>query len=160
MAVELTHKRPQGASKSIKILFIEDSDDHWLFLKKAIQQCIPEASLVYTSDPHQALQLLNEWSTQEWELPKLIFQDLYMPTREDGWNLLRQIKVMPASCSRIPVIMLSSSNTHTDITDAYQRGVSSYLVKPSDFAGWLAYFKELRTYSLDTVTLLPVHFSL
>ena len=160
MSIELSHQRTRSNSKSIKVLVIEDSADHWLLMKKAMQQCLPEASPVYVSSSEQALTLLDEWSTQEWELPKLIFQDLYLPTREDGWKLLRQIKAMTTSCNRIPVVMLSSSDTQTDIVDAYHRGIASYLVKPVDFSGWIAYFKELRAYWLDTASLLPVHFSL
>lgn len=160
MSVETTYQRLRSNTKSIKVLVIEDSADHWLLMKKAMQQCIPEASPVYVSSPEEALELLHEWSTQEWELPKLIFQDLYLPTREDGWHLLKQIKTMTTSCKRIPVVMLSSSNTHIDVADAYRRGIASYLVKPVDFSGWLTYFKELRTYWLDTAALLPVHFSL
>lgn len=160
MSVETTYQRLRTNAKSIKILVIEDSADHWLLMKKAMQQCLPEANPVHVSSPEEAMELLSEWSTQEWELPKLIFQDLYLPSREDGWHLLKQIKTMTTSCKRIPVVMLSSSDIHIDVADAYRRGIASYLVKPVDFSGWLAYFKELRTYWLDTATLLPVHFSL
>lgn len=160
MSIETTQQRTRGNFKPIKVLVIEDSVDHWLLMKKAMQQCLPEACPVYVSSPEQALTLLDEWSTQEWELPKLIFQDLYLPTREDGWNLLKQIKTMTTSCNRIPVVMVSSSNTHTDIVSAYHRGIASYLIKPVDFSGWINYFKELRAYWLETAALLPVHFSL
>ncbi|GAB4044263.1 response regulator [Spirosoma jeollabukense] len=146
--------------KQVKVLFIEDSADHRTLMKSALQQCIPEVNPVFVDKPEEALDLLNEWNTQEWELPKLIFQDLYMPNREDGWHLLQQIKALSSSCNRIPVVMLSSSNSHTDIVDAYQRGVASYLVKPTVFREWLDYFNELRTYWVDTVTLPPVRFTI
>ncbi|CAN5384659.1 response regulator [soil metagenome] len=160
MSIETTHKRLRHNTKQVKVLVIEDSADHSVLMKSALHQCIPEVNPVFVDNPGEALELLNEWSTQEWELPKLIFQDLYLPSREDGWHLLQQIKTMSPSCNRVPVVMLSSSDNRADIVDAYIRGVASYLVKPTDFADWLTYFKELRTYWIDTVTLPPVQFSI
>ncbi|SFC88060.1 response regulator [Spirosoma endophyticum] len=160
MPIETTHNRLRYNVKQVKVLVIEDSADHSVLMKSALQQCIPEVTAVFVDNSEEALELLNEWSTQEWELPKLIFQDLYLPSREDGWHLLEQIKTMSPSCNRVPVVMLSSSDDRTDIVDAYIRGVASYLVKPTDYADWLTYFKELRTYWIDTVTLPPVQFSI
>jgi CheY-like chemotaxis protein len=160
MSTGTTNQRMKNNVKQIKILVIEDSADHWMLMKSALEQCIPEMNPVYVNKPEEALELLSEWSTQEWELPKLIFQDLYMPAREDGWHLLKQIKTLSSSCNRIPVVMLSSSDNRTDIVEAYQRGVASYLIKPTAFTDWLTYFRELRTYWLDTVTLPPVRFSI
>ena len=154
-----TTNRVQKQAKQVKILVIEDNTDHWVLMRKALQECIPEANPVHVTNSEQALDLLNEWNTQEWELPKLIFQDLYLPAREDGWHLLQQIKTMAPACSRIPIVMLSSSNDRTDVIESYQHGVASYLVKPANFMEWLTYFNELRTYWWDTVTLPTVQFS-
>lgn len=143
-----------------KVLVIEDSADHWTLMKSAMQQCLPEVTPVRVDTADQALELLDSWATQEWEMPKLILQDLYLPNRTDGWYLLEQIKARPAPCNRIPVVMLSSSDYRTDIEEAYRRGSSSYLVKPTSFAEWLTYFQELRTYWWETVTLPPLQFSL
>ena len=145
--------------KRARILVIEDNEDHWILIKNAIQHCLPEVTPTWAQTSDQAMDLLNDWSIQEWELPKLILQDLYMPSREDGWHLLKQIRGLPAPGSQIPIIMLSASDHPADITDAYQRGSSSYMVKPTDFTGWLTYFQELRNYWWETVTLPPMRFS-
>lgn len=160
MSIETTYQRLRHNAKQIKILIIEDSADHWVLMSKALKQCMPEAEPIRVSNSQQTLELLSAWSTQEWEMPKLIFQDLYLPTREDGLELLQQIKNIAPSCSRVPIVMLSSSENRTDIVEAYQQGIASYLVKPADFTNWLAYFEELRTYWWDTVTLPPVQFSI
>ncbi|GAB4018079.1 response regulator [Spirosoma koreense] len=154
-----THKA-QDNYKRAKLFVIEDSIDHWLLIRKAMQQCLPEVTPVHVHGSEDALTLLREWGTQEWELPKLIIQDLYLPTREDGWSLLKQIKNLSAPCSRIPLVMLSSSNDPNDIDEAYQYGIASYMIKPTDFSGWLMYFKELRNYWWETATLPPVQFSI
>ncbi|MBN8823512.1 MULTISPECIES: response regulator [unclassified Spirosoma] len=146
--------------KRAKVLVIDDSSDHWLLIKKAMQHCLPEVTLVHVSSVQETLELLQEWNTQEWELPQLILQDLYLPTREAGWQLLNQIKAMSTTVSLIPLIMFSSSNDHLDVEEAYHAGVSSYLVKPIDYTDWVAYFNELRAYWWETVTLPPVQFSI
>jgi CheY-like chemotaxis protein len=154
-----SHETIGANFKRAKILVIEDNEDHWTLIKNAMQHCLPEVTPVWAQTLDQAMELLNDWSIQEWELPKLILLDLYMPAREDGWHLLKQIKTMPALCSQIPIVMLSASDDPEDITDAYQHGSSSYMVKPTDFAGWLTYFQELRNYWWETVTLPPMRFS-
>ena len=72
--------------KRAKLLIIEDNPDHWTLTRRALQECLPEVVAVHIDTPKQALKLLNDWVTQEWELPKLILQDLYMPDRADGWR--------------------------------------------------------------------------
>jgi CheY-like chemotaxis protein len=142
------------------VLVTDDNDDHWVMIQKAMQECLPEITPIRSASPQQTLTLLNEWRHQEWEIPKLMLLDLYMPNREDGLNLLRQIKDMPAPLNQIPIVMLSSSAMSSDVMEAYRLGVSSYLVKPTTFDQWLAYFRELRAYWWETTTLPPLHFTL
>ncbi|ADB41194.1 response regulator [Spirosoma linguale] len=143
-----------------KVLIIDDNNDQWLLMKRAFQESLPEVTPVRAATPCQAVTLLEEWQTQEWEIPKLILLDLYMPDNKDGWELLKKIKGMPAPFNRIPILMFSSSVNTTDITTAYELGVSSYLTKPVDYKSWLTYFQELRTYWWETVTLPPLYFSI
>ena len=159
MLLSKDHESLKANFKRAKVLVVEDSDDHWTLIKNAMQQCLSEVTPVRVATPALAMVLLTDWSTQEWEIPKLIFQDLYLPNRTDGWQLLQQIKAMPFPCNQVPVILLSSSDARADIEEAYQRGSSSYLVKPLNFEGWLAYFQEVRSYWWETVTLPPIRFS-
>ena len=138
-----------------KVLIVEDNDDHWYLIQQAMQQIIPEVKPVRAATPQQALSLLNEWRYQEWEVPKLILMDLYLPYSDDGWQLLEQIKAMPSPFQQIRIVMLSSSEITADIVKGYQLGITSYLVKPVIFADWLTYFRELRAYWWETVS-LPV----
>lgn len=145
--------------KRAKLLIVEDNPDHWLIIKKAMEQCLPEVTPVLAQNGQQALAMFEEWQQQEWDMPKLIILDLYLPTRADGWLLIETIKRMPFPLSQIPIILLSSSSNPDDIIDSYQLGISSYIIKPKDFSGWLAYVRELRIYWWETVTLPPLQFS-
>jgi CheY-like chemotaxis protein len=142
-----------------KVLIIEDNEDQWVLIKRAMQQCISEVTPVRVATPAQALALLKEWESQEWEIPKLILLDLYLPESTDGWGLLQQIKNMPAPFKQIPIVMLSSSSVSTDIRKGYELGISSYVVKPIDYSEWITYIQELRAYWWETVSLPPLHYS-
>lgn len=136
-----------------KVLVVEDNDDHWQLINQAMQQWLPEVQPVRAANPQQALSLLDEWRYQEWEVPKLILLDLYLPDSTDGWYLLEQIKAMPSPFRQIRIVMLSSSDITADIAKGYELGISSYMVKPTIFSDWLTYFRELRTYWWETVSL-------
>ncbi|MVM38095.1 response regulator [Spirosoma sp. HMF3257] len=153
------HSLIKANFKLAKVLIVEDNDDHWILIKQAMQQCLSEVTPVRVATPEQALTLLNEWHYQEWEIPKLILLDLYLPTIQAGWELLEQIKKMPSPLNQIRIVMLSSSEVPSDILKAYQLGVSSYLVKPASFADWVTYFQELRAYWWETVSLPPTQYS-
>ena len=63
--------------------------------------------------------------------PHLILLDLNLP-RKDGLELLSIIKNDP-DLKHIPVIVLTSSDSGTDINKAYQLFANAYITKPVDF---------------------------
>ena len=146
--------------KNARLLVIEDNPDHAVFMHRAVRQCLPEVKLVLVTNEKEALVYLSQCQLEEWDVPKLILMDLYLPERQNAWRLLEHIKAMPAALSKIPVVLLSHSTSRCDITEAYERGCASYLVKPSKYDDWLAYFRTLRTYWWETVTLPNVGISM
>lgn len=146
--------------RNASLLVIEDNPDHGKLIKDSIAQCLPEVKIALVSSEAEALSFLNQCLTEEWNYPKLILLDLYLPEPQHGWHLLDQIKAMPAAMGKIPVVLLSQSSNQADIAEAYQRGCSSYLVKPRLAADWIRYFQSLRTYWWETVTLPKVDISL
>ena len=139
--------------KNAQLLLIEDNPDHAVIISNAVRQCLPEVKIVLVTTEDDALIYLDHCRLEEWDSPKLIVLDLYLPDRQSGWRVLEQIRSMPAALSKTPVVMLSSSASRSDVTEAYERGCSSYLVKPQVFEDWLSHFKMLRTYWWETVTL-------
>ncbi len=141
--------------KNARILVVEDNDDYWVLIRRAMLQVMPEVKPIRAASRQQAQEMLIEWSRDEWEMPKLVLLDLYLPQRDEGWQVLSAIRDLSAPCNLVPVVMLSSSVEQADISEAYSRGSSAYLVKPTDFSEWLDYFGQLRTYWWETVR-LPV----
>lgn len=85
-------------------------------------------------------------------LPELILMDLYLPEREDGWELLEAIK-LHHTLRRLPVVVLSHSDDPEDVEQSYYLRSTSYLVKPLSYSGWVTYFKDFRRYWWESVTL-------
>ena len=83
--------------------------------------------------------------------PDIILLDLNMP-RKDGREALREIKADPR-LRAIPVIMLTTSNTETDILKSYDLGANSYITKPVTFAGLVDVVKTLEKYWFQIVKL-------
>ena len=139
--------------KGARILVVEDNDDYWLLIRQAIAQVLPEVTPIRATSYEETHNLLVEWARDEWEMPKLVLLDLYLPERSQGWKVLAHIREMDPPFNQLPVVLLSSSSENADITEAYNRGGSAYLVKPTVFPDWIEYFKQLRSYWWETVTL-------
>jgi hypothetical protein len=54
---------------------------------------------------------------------------------------------------RIPVHILSSSESESDVTDCYQLGANCYIAKPGDLQAYRAVVRSLEKFSLSSVTL-------
>jgi CheY-like chemotaxis protein len=139
--------------KQASVLIVEDNDDQWLVMRQALQLGLPEVKAKRVTSADEALCVLREGYREIFELPRLIFLDLYLPGKQDGLALHSDIKELGAPFTHIPVVMFSSSEDRHDICQAYQNGISSYLVKPTTVEGWIEFFKQVRAYWWDTARL-------
>ena len=146
-------KNPRAARKKARILVVEDNPDQWQLIERALTLCLSEVEPVWVANPEKALDFLEDCVVVGGRLPVFILLDLYLPKREDGWNLLELLRARPAPIGYLPIVVLSSSNLAEDITESYDRGITSYVVKPTNFDQWIEYFQALKEYWLDTVAL-------
>ena len=63
--------------------------------------------------------------------PDIILLDLRLP-KVDGLEVLKTIKA-DKDIGHIPVVILTTSQTEKDVTQAYDNHANSYLVKPVDY---------------------------
>ena len=83
--------------------------------------------------------------------PHLIFLDLNLPVM-DGREVLETIKA-DSDLRRIPIIVLSTSNTKADVSGSYHRGANSYIVKPADVDKLFSMMNSCCDYWFGTVVL-------
>jgi two-component system, response regulator len=78
--------------------------------------------------------------------PRVILLDLKLP-KVSGLDVLRRIRVDPRTRS-IPVVVLTSSPEDRDMVESYNLGVSSYIVKPANFAQFSESVRQMGLYWL------------
>jgi chemotaxis family two-component system response regulator Rcp1 len=83
--------------------------------------------------------------------PTLILLDLNLP-RKDGRQVLAVMK-SDDLFQRIPVIVLSSSDSEKDITNCYDLGANCYIVKPDRLRSYRELLRTLEDFWLGLVAL-------
>jgi CheY-like chemotaxis protein len=117
------------------ILHIEDDTNHARLIARSLSKQ-PEDYVVHLVEDGQAAldYLYRRGEFQEPESsprPDLILLDLRLP-KVEGLDVLKSIKTH-GELGKIPTVVLSSSEAHSDIALAYAYQANSYLVKPVDF---------------------------
>ena len=81
--------------------------------------------------------------------PGLILLDLNMP-KKDGREALAEIKGDP-ELRRLPIVVMTTSETEEDIYRTYDLGVNSYITKPVSFQGLVEVMQTLAKYWFEIV---------
>lgn len=84
-------------------------------------------------------------------LPELILMDLNLPGM-DGWELLQTIKADP-SLKRVPVVILTSSESEKDIRRSYELSANCYLTKPVELQDFMKVVLSLEQFWCSIVKL-------
>ena len=119
----------------IVILLVEDEEAHAEIVRRNFETCRMAHRLIHVTDGEAALDYLfrrNGFSDPaKSPRPGVILLDLRLP-KVDGLEVLKIIKT-DSDLHSIPVVVLTTSKTETDMVKSYDRHANSYLVKPVDF---------------------------
>jgi DNA-binding response OmpR family regulator len=122
------------------ILIIEDDLAHSELAKECFDQAKLRCQVDVVEQMDEALAHLSKKPAD------LIFLDLNLP-RDEGRKLLRDLKEDPALRS-IPVVVLTSSGSESDVVAAYELGASAYSTKPLTFGQFHNVIKQIDGYEL------------
>src|SRR5580700_10308531 len=110
--------------KQITVLLVEDDLNDIFLVKRAFKKANLANPLQVVTDGAEAVQYLigeGRYSDREAHpIPHLIVMDLKMP-RKTGLEVLEWLK-KDGDLKRIPVVIVSSSDLHSDINRAYELG--------------------------------------
>jgi CheY-like chemotaxis protein len=130
------------------LLLVEDNLDDEALTLRALHKHNIANTIIVARDGQEALDYLfgeGEYSERDTSmLPQVILLDLKLP-KVDGLQVLEQLRANP-NTSRIPVVVLTSSNEEQDLIRSYELGANSYVRKPVDFEQFIEAARQLGLY--------------
>lgn len=145
---------PADGKSPIEVLLVEDDPGDVLMTKEAFEEHKLRNRLSVVSDGAAALSYLRrEGEYADASMPDLILLDLNLP-RRDGREVLEEIKKDEQLC-RIPVVVLTTSQTDEDILRSYQLHANAYVTKPVDFDRFISVVRQIDDFFVSVVKLPP-----
>lgn len=137
------------------LMMADDDPDDREFVREAFRCSGFEGEFRYAEDGEALVDYLHRSKSSprnsEYRIPDLILLDLNMP-RIDGHEALKLIK-SDERLRRIPVVVLSTSESESDVRRTYDEGVNSFITKPAGFEALVEMAASLKTYWLELVKL-------
>jgi CheY-like chemotaxis protein len=138
----------------VEILLVEDNPGDVELVQEALGEGGIPHSLSVVGDGQEALAYLRgEGQYADALLPDFVLLDLKLP-KKGGLEVLAEMKADEV-LRRIPVIVLSSSDTPDDLMHAYDLQVSCYVTKPADLDEFDRVMQTIRDFTLTVVKLPP-----
>ena len=136
-------------------MMADDDPDDREFVREAFEECGFQGEFRFVEDGADLVDYLTHSGrfsvAEDGPRPDLILLDLNMP-RMDGKEALSFIKARE-DLRRIPIVVLSTSDSSDDIRKTYDLGVNSFVTKPSSFDEIVKMAEGLHRYWLEIVQL-------
>ena len=130
-------------SQNLSILLVEDNPVDVDLTLRAFKKQKSANNIVVARDGEQALNQIELWDKGAL-VPTVILLDLKLP-KVDGHEVLKTLKSHPVY-KTIPVVVLTSSGDDRDISQAYELGANSYIVKPVSFEKFIEVAGQIELY--------------
>ncbi|MBL7868793.1 response regulator [Flavobacterium lindanitolerans] len=138
--------------ESIVILLIEDNEGDILLTREALGYGSIRKEISIVKDGWEAIQFLEKKGAYKNAImPDLILLDINLP-KLNGHEVLARIKSNP-QIQHIPVIMLTTSSSESDILKSYQNHVNCFITKPIEADNFLETVAAIEEFWLSMVQL-------
>jgi CheY-like chemotaxis protein len=138
----------ESSGRALRVLLVEDDADDVELSSHLLRRLRAGLNVATAGDGREALDYLSRVRGGGVDL---ILLDLNMPVM-DGASFLRAVKREPELRS-IPVVVLSTSSSEKDVTEAYGLGASGYVVKPAGYPQFERAVRGVADFWLATVRL-------
>jgi CheY-like chemotaxis protein len=142
----------QNRGRPVRILLVEDSPSDALLVQKAFRHSRIPVDIQVAKDGDMALDIMNRRGPFENNpLPDLVLLDLNIP-KKTGIEVLSNVK-SNQELMRIPVVVLTSSQSGQDIAKSYDLHANGYVVKPADLDYFAQVVQAFEHFWFTTVSL-------
>ncbi|ASW57665.1 response regulator [Plantactinospora sp. KBS50] len=118
-----------GPSDPFRILIVDDDPGDVLMIEEALENSSVDKQIQVVGDGQEAMEFLQRSGRHpDAERPDMILLDLNMP-RMDGRQVLSRVK-SDEDLRTIPIVVLTTSSTDTDILSSYTLQANAYVTKP------------------------------
>jgi CheY-like chemotaxis protein len=136
----------------IHILLVEDNEGDILLTTEALENAKLFTKLSVVKDGKQAMDFLtNADGYSHATQPDMILLDINLPKR-NGHEVLKFIKENEV-LKHIPVIMLTTSSSPSDINQAYENHVNCFITKPIEAHSFLDVIATIENFWISIVKL-------
>lgn len=137
-----------------EILLVEDEELDATLIKRGFRDCGHPVNVHQVSDGSACIQFLQKGEGYEdAPVPDLILLDINLPVM-NGREILQKIWETEG-LRRLPVVVLSGSESDLDVHDMYQLRCNTYIIKPTSQEGYREMIKKLYNYWFEVVLLPP-----
>ncbi|MFP5335644.1 MAG: response regulator [Actinomycetes bacterium] len=142
-------------TRAIDVLLVEDDPGDVLMTREAFEDNKVANNLYVVNDGVTAMEFLRkEGEYADAPTPDLVLLDLNLP-RMDGREVLAALKE-DGDLRRIPVVVLTTSESEEDVLRSYSLHANAYVTKPVDFARFIEVVRQIDEFFV-TVVRLPGH---
>ena len=139
------------SSNCFHIVLVEDAEPDVILVREALEQSGLEFDLRVFDDGEQGVDFVENMDRDATiTRPHLFLLDLNLP-KKSGGQILERVR-QSTTCSEVPVVILTSSDSHKDKAQAANLKATGYFRKPSR----LDEFMKLGPYIRDLLTNPPV----
>lgn len=136
--------------RQINLLLIEDNEGDIILTREALESRKMPKQLHVCRNGVDAIRFLENCLQSDIEaLPEMILLDINLP-KKNGHEVLKFIK-QHEQLHHIPVIILTTSSSKSDISEAYQNKANYYMTKPVDMAGFNKIADKLEIFWKDLI---------
>jgi CheY-like chemotaxis protein len=144
----------EGDREPVEILLAEDNPNDVELTKRAFEDGKIINNLHVVTDGVEAMQYLRQQGEYaDAPRPDIVLLDLEMP-RKGGKEVLEDMDQDP-ELSKIPVVVLTSSDAERDIIESYEHSANAYLTKPVGYQEFQDTVRQIQSFWFDIVKLPP-----
>lgn len=125
-------------------MLIEDNPADAFLVREAIERYTTGVKVQTIRDGETAIRLIERADAEQTSCPALILLDLNLPTKTGG-EVLARIRASKR-CSKVPVVVVTSSDSTLDRACASALGADSYFHKPPDYDEFMRLGEIVRNF--------------